>query len=92
MKTTFSTTDLGLSAWIMSARKLRLLSIDRLPGQDLAAMVFDDPDSVGDDLQAIYFSGEGTVSALSYFSQLRQLRRRIHSAVQAEGRSLHDRT
>jgi hypothetical protein len=86
MKNTFNTTDLGLSAWIMSARKLRLLSIDRLPGQDLAAMVFDDPDSLGDDLQAAYFSGEGTISALSYFSQLRQLRRRIHSAVNGGAR------
>jgi hypothetical protein len=70
----------------MSTRKLRLLSIDKLPGQAMATMTFDDPDGVGDDLQADYFSGAGMVSALSYFAQLRQLRRRVQSAVNGEAR------
>jgi hypothetical protein len=78
---TFSTSDLGVSAWILATRKLRLLNVTRLPGRDIAAVVFDDPDGVGDDLQALYFSGEGTVSALAFFSQLRQLRRKIQTAV-----------
>ena len=88
MKNKFSTTDLGLSAWILATRGLRLISVERVPDQyrNIATFIFDDPSAVGDDLQAAYYSGEGVTSALAFFTQLRHLKRKVHSVVSSEAR------
>jgi len=81
----FTTTDLGLAAWLLAARKLKLRSVESQtnwkPGETLADVVFEDPDSLGEDLQQSYLSGEATVNALAYYSQLRSLKRRIYTVV-----------
>jgi hypothetical protein len=62
---------------------LRLISIERVPDPNttIAAVTFDDPGTIANDLQALYYSGEGAVSALAFFSQLRNLKREVYSAV-----------
>jgi hypothetical protein len=81
----FTTTDLGLAAWLLAARKLKLNDVkpqaEWRPDQSVADVIFDDPDGLGEDLQQSYLSGEAVVNALAYYSQLKFLKRRIYVAV-----------
>jgi hypothetical protein len=87
MKTTFTTTDLGLAALILCTRNMRLLTIERIPdpNRNLANITFDDPESVGDDLEAVYFAGDGVVAPLPFYSQLRHLKRKVYLACSSPG-------
>ena len=78
----FTTTDLGLAALILCTRNMRLVSIERIPdpNRNIANITFSDPDSIGYELEAEYFAGDGAVAPLPFYSQLRQLKRKVHIA------------
>lgn len=83
--TTFTTTDLGLAALILCTRNMRLISIERIPdpNRNICNITFADPDKVGYELETEYFAGDGVVAPLPFYSQLRQLKRKVHIACAA---------
>ena len=79
----FTTSRLGLAAYLLASKSLSLLRIEKEARN--AVLVFDDPFNHGPDLELSFTSGEATVSAVSYHSHLRGLRRKIESAIATQG-------
>lgn len=75
----FRTNRLGLAAYLVASKSLPLLRIEKEPKN--AVLVFDDPNNRGPELELAFTSGEAVVSAVSYHSHLRGLRRKIESVV-----------
>jgi len=75
----FRTNRLGLAAYLVASKSLSLLRIEK--DARSAVLVFVDPLSQGPDLELAFTSGEATVSAVSYHSHLRGLRRKIEAAI-----------
>lgn len=79
----FTTNRLGFAAYLVATKSLPLLRIEKHANN--AVLVFDDPSNQGPDLELSFTSGEATVSAVSYHSHLRGLRRKIESAIATQG-------
>ncbi|MGB8730452.1 MAG: hypothetical protein WCC99_04335 [Candidatus Sulfotelmatobacter sp.] len=64
---------------------MRLISIERIPdpNRNICNITFADPDKVGYELETEYFAGDGVVAPLPFYSQLRQLKRKVHIACAA---------
>ena len=75
----YTTSRLGFAAYLLASKKLELLRIEPQPSS--AVLVFSDPLQQGPDLELAYTSGEALVSAVSYHSHLRGLRRKIEAAM-----------
>lgn len=82
MESKFSTTDLGLAAWILATGKMRLLAIERIPDKhrNTAVISFSDPDYLGMGLQLDYYAGNGLVCPLEFYSEIRNLKRKVYAA------------
>ena len=79
----FRTNRLGFAAYLVASKSLPLLRIERQASN--ADLVFDDPLNQGPDLELSFTSGEATVSAVSYHSHLRGLRRKIEGVIATQG-------
>lgn len=88
MENVFSTTDLGLAAWILATDKMQLLSVDRVPDphRNTANISFSDGEHLGTRLQREYYAGDGLVGPLDFYSQLRWLKRKVYAACVSEAR------
>jgi hypothetical protein len=75
----FTTSNLGLAAYLIAAKKLRYTrTIGKHP--DPAEFVFDDPNSVGPELELAYINNEATVVASDFLTRVKFLRRSIDLA------------
>jgi len=69
----FRTTSIPLAAYLTAAEKLELLRIEATP--KTATFVFADPHQEGSTLELSFLSGSALVSATTYNTKLRALRR-----------------
>jgi hypothetical protein len=90
----FSTTNMGLAAYLITARKLRYIkTIGHHPNP--AEFIFDDPSNLGPELELAYINGETMVIAPDFLARVKSLRRSIDIAEKqrvAEGRAAGNRT
>lgn len=79
----FSTHNLALAAYIITAKKLRFTHIEP-HGTSPADICFDDPTGIGQQLELAFINGDDPIpSARLYHMELRALRKRINIATTA---------
>jgi hypothetical protein len=78
----FITTNMGLSAYLIAARKLKYVkTVGNHPKP--AEFVFEDPDNLGSQFELAYINGETTVIASDFLARVKSLRRSIDVAEKA---------
>lgn len=85
----FSTERLPLAIAILASGRLPFRSCDRI-GADKVEFLFDDPDSIGCQVELEFDSGALTVPAIQIFASQKFLRRQMSVALgERENRSTH---
>jgi hypothetical protein len=73
---TFATSNLGLAAYLLASKRLKLIGIETSnPNQ--ADFVFDDPGGGGEAIDIEFGAGDPLVPAVSFHRALRSLRHMI---------------